>query len=172
MGLGNNNMCWLMAKIAGGLFLVYLHMCEVFGAKRDWKALRAALAFRSVIGGSIAFHRFFLQVFVLGNVCGVCVPFCKKLLRSRINWPYHYHLSALWKRRPLSRLDQQPYTTKLHRIRALPTHTGLAKITTSLLRNISTMAIFLQMASHEWNDKFLLTQSPLIWTLLNVPDEK
>ena len=81
-------------------------------------------------------------------------------------------IMALWKRRPLSRLDQQPYTTKLHRIRALPTNTGLAKITTSLLRNISTMAIFLQMASHEWNDKFLLTQSPLIWKLLNVPDEK
>ena len=172
MGLGNNNMCWLMAKIAGGLFLVYLHMCEVFGAKRDWKALRAALAFRSIVGGSIAFHRFFCKYLSLA-MCVACVClFAKKLLRSRINWPYHYHLSALWKRRPLSRLDQQPYTTKLHRIRAFPTHTGLAKITTSLLRNISTMAIFLQMASHEWNDSSCWRNSPLIWTLLNVPDEK
>ena len=150
---------------------IFAHVWSIWRQK-GLKGTSSSTCFPVYNRGLNCLSSIFLQVFVLGNVCGVCVPFCKKLLRSRINWPYHYHLSALWKRRPLSRLDQQPYTTKLRRIRAFPTHTGLAKITTSLLRNISPMPIFLQMASHEWNDKFLLTQSPLIRTLLNVPDEK
>ena len=78
--LGNNNMCWLIAKIAGGLFLVYLHILCLAP-----KSILKGTCFPvSIIGGSISFHRLFLQAFVLGNVCGVCVPFCKKLLRSRI----------------------------------------------------------------------------------------